>query len=205
MTSGSHELLVEGRPVWMSSINYRCAIDGGLVPCNSVHWHGTKTGRSFYFFYLAGYRCFFFLFSTKKKKGKSSQEVHPSWAAAKKADFRFGHTFVSASNVTRQRIQLNRHSAHRLLRPTRNFFPNRQYEWNTTRSSISPPVAVFDFVLNRLSKSCSNISLGFIKSHVWLVKFAFSSTQFELKLKIKNPILAWSNFIQTIDDKATIS
>ena len=123
MTSGSHELLVEGRPVWMSSINYRCAIDGGLVPCNSVHWHGTKTGRSFYFFYLAGYRCFFFLFSTKKKKGKSSQEVHPSWAAAKKADFRFGHTFVSASIVTRQRIQLNRHSAHCLPRPTRNFFP----------------------------------------------------------------------------------
>ena len=183
MTSGSHELLVEGRPVWMSSINYRCAIDGGLVPCNSVHWHGTKTGRSFYFFYLAGYRCFFFLFSTKKKKGKSSQEVHPSWAAAKKADFRFGHTFVSASSVTRQRIQLNRHSAHCLPRPTRNFFPNRQYEWNTTRSSISPPVAVFDFVLNRLSKSCSNISLGFIKSHVWLVKFAFSSTQFELKIE----------------------
>ena len=59
----------------------------------------------------------------KKKKGKSSQEVHPSWAAAKKADFRFGHTFVSASSVTRQRIQLNRHSAHCLPRPTRNFFP----------------------------------------------------------------------------------
>jgi hypothetical protein len=99
-------------------------------------------------------------------------------------------------------------------RPTWNFFRNRQYEWNTTRSSISPPVAVFDFVLNRLSKSCRDWKPTFAaifhlvyKEPPLTRKICFSSTRFELKLELKIEFYhhEGSNFIQTIDDKATIS